>query len=469
MDRRALVVVEANEVPLRVVADLAEAGRVPFLASMLADGRLIETEITEDQTYDELYPSQTWASMNTGVPSSSHGLRWYNDTKSTQNYQFHWQMAARAGRSVGLVNTLHSSPVATRCYEGDYRFVIPDSFAADDETIPASYQAFQRANLALTSANTRKVDAKSSTGKLFQLARALPRAGIRLSTLREAARLLQGVRSGQVPRERLRSGQFLLHRDLFFSLLEEHRPDLAVVFTNHVAAAMHRYWYAFYPGDFAEVHYDPEWVERYREEIPVAMEQLDRFLAELGEWCEHTERTLVVVSSMGQGPSANLDTEATLEAVVVDGATFLRAVGVTDSVELLGSMHPQLTVACQSPADAAKLAADLADRDLGEVFFDVNRPDNRVTLSYELEPVDHHTIRVGGGHRPAEDLGVQVRSVDDHSSGRHTSRGILGVHNTTTFRAPASGVVDSLEYTPALLSYLGVEPAGYHLAPSFQF
>ncbi|MEL6985504.1 MAG: hypothetical protein AAFO29_23940, partial [Actinomycetota bacterium] len=140
MEHRRLVVVEANEVPLRVVEDLAGRGRAPFFGKLLDEGTLIETEVDE-VIPKELYPSQTWASLNTGVPWSEHGIYWYGDRKPAE-FPLYWQLAATEGRSVGLVNTLHSSPLSEQCAQGDYRFVIPDCFAVDDATLPSSYRTF---------------------------------------------------------------------------------------------------------------------------------------------------------------------------------------------------------------------------------------------------------------------------------------------------------------------------------------
>lgn len=467
MEHRRLVVVEANEVPLRVVEDLATRGRAPFFSKLLDGGTLIETEVDE-VIPRELYPSQTWASLNTGVPWAQHGVYWYGDRKPTE-YPLYWQIAARSGRSVGLVNTLHSSPLAEQCAEGDFDFVIPDCFAADDATLPASYRTFQRANLSLTAANSRRVGGRPETSDLFRLAVSLPRLGARTSTLAALTRLVTGVARNRIPRERIRQAQFLLQRDMFDKLLRKRQPDLAVMFTNHVAAAMHRYWYALYPEDFGREHYAPDWVERYRNEIPIAVGHLDRYLGDLDRWCRSTDRTLVVVSSMGQGPSNRLETDADHEAVVVDGECFLDALGIDgEGITVTGSMNPQVTVV----ADDEDRAIDVADRlaAVGEddVFWVVERADTVVTVTYSIEVVDADTVRLDGMRRPARSVGVEVHPIDDHSSGRHIARGILGVSNSPSFKAPIHDVIGHLDFAPAVLDHLGLERPAHHRSPDFR-
>ncbi|MGH1490677.1 MAG: hypothetical protein ACRBK7_15025 [Acidimicrobiales bacterium] len=466
MEGRKLVVVEANEVPVRVIEDLAPSGRIPFLAGLLENGTLIET-VAGESLPRELYPSQTWASMNTGVPYEQHGIYWYGDRKSPE-HPFYWQAAARAGRSVGLVNTLHSSPVNEQCSGGNFRFAIPDCFSSDDQTIPSRYWRFQRANTALTEANGRQVRSRPGRTELADLARSVPTLGLRRSTLVDLARLVGGVAARRTPPERLRAGQFLLQRDLFLRLLKAERPDLALLFTNHVAASMHRYWYALYPDDFAEEHYGQRWVERYRDEVPRAMELLDEFLKDLNSWCIHNDRTLAIASSMGQGPSARLATTVGYEAVIVDANSFLDAVGIsTDDVTVLGSMVPQLTLSCRTAESAATVAATLAGADVGEVFWDVDGSDAMVTLTYRFEVVDSQTIKILGLKRPSSVAGVEVYQVDDHSSGRHIPLGILGVSNSPSFKPPPGGLVDYLEFAPAALEHLGLSTGRSHLDPSF--
>jgi hypothetical protein len=479
-----LVVVEANEVPRRVIEVLAPSGRIPFLAGLLADGCIVETVITEELRR-ELYPSQTWASMNTGVPYADHGVYWYGDPKP-EAHPFYWQVAARDGRTVGMVNTLHSSPLAERCVDGRYRFVIPDAFSDDAAAIPVGLERFQRASLALTGANSRKVSLSSGPTAVFELATSLARFGLRRDTAAEVVRLVSGVAAGRVPRERLRAGQFLIHQDLFLRLAGRCDPDLAVLFTNHVAAAMHRYWYASFPDDFEERHYDDEWVARHRDEIPAAMAMLDRFLGRMYRWCVATGRTLVVASSMGQGPSAALRSDVRREAVISDPALFLNATGVVGAgvdlaagtgsgIAVKGSMAPQLTLDCGSVDQAEVVAGRLAAADVGPVFWDpepvgdlAGEGRGVVTLTANLEVVDPSTVRISGLRRKAEAVGVTVYEVDDHSSGRHIPEGILAVANSPTFDPPDDKSVDQLDVAPAILSHLGLEPLPTHRQPTFQ-
>lgn len=462
-----MVVVEANEVPLRVVADNAPSGETPFLASLLANGRLIETEVGDDLDR-ELYPSQSWASMNTGVGYEKHGVYWYGDPKPVE-FPLYWQQAAAAGLTVGLVNTLHSSPLATQCVGDRYRFVVPDCFSADSDTVPAELSDFQQLNLRLTKSSARRTRLGSEARQIAKLVPLLPQLGVRGRTMVDLTSMVAGVASRRIPTERLRSAQFLLLGDLFVHLLERHAPDLAVFFTNHVAASMHRYWYARYPNDFEDDHYDDRWVRRHRQEIPAALASLDRFLRRVDDWCTAHDRTLVVASSMGQGPSPALDAGRSHEAVVVDPQRFVDALGIDSSVVVRGAMVPQLTLACGSASKAEETDRILVGAGVNRAAKpSIDRSGDVITLTYDLDVVGDDAVRLGGEVQTATSVGVEIQAVEDHSSGRHVSRGVLGVTNSSTFDAGAGGPINALDVAPAVLSHLGVEPAQYHRTPSIR-
>lgn len=465
MELRRVVVVEVNEVPRRVLTDVAAMGRAPFIGHLLDDDQVVDTLVSE-QLPREMYPSQTWASLNTGVPWRDHEVWWYGDPKPAA-FPLYWQVAARSGRSVGLVNTLHSSPLSVQCADGDYRFVIPDCFASDADTLPGRYRAFQQLNLRLTRANSRKSDLRSVRSEIGSAVTAMAGLGLSGSTLARLGRLAVDVASGRVPRERLRSGQFLILSDVFLRLLTDEAPDLAVMFTNHVAAAMHRYWYALYPDDFGTEHYPIDWVARHRNEIPAAVEMLDRFLVRLDEWCRRNDRTLVVVSSMGQGPSRDLQSDQTHDVVIVDPVAFLEAVGVERGhmPSVRGSMAPNLTLDCGTSADAEHLAKHLAEVGGDHHRWRVDRVDEVVTLTYGVTVVDTETVILDGRSVDATAAGLEVHAVDDHSSGRHIPEGVVAVANSPSFKQPADRQVDYLDFAPAMLDVLGVARLDHHQVP----
>ncbi len=103
-----LVVVEANEIPPRIFEAFASRYSNSVIARILKE-EAFGAILADDVPKEVLYPSQTWASMNTGLPFQKHQVHWYNDAKNFDS--FYWHHAARNGKTTVLINTLHSSPV----------------------------------------------------------------------------------------------------------------------------------------------------------------------------------------------------------------------------------------------------------------------------------------------------------------------------------------------------------------------
>ena len=143
-----LIVLEINEIPKRIIDWWIEREPLSAIAAVVGGGALTET-ILDEQLPRDLYPSQSWASVGTGVPFEQHGVFWYGDPKPAK-YPFYWQAAADAGRSVGLMGVLHTSPRAEQAAGPNYRFVMPDLFGDDSSTVPDSLAPIQDLNLKLT-------------------------------------------------------------------------------------------------------------------------------------------------------------------------------------------------------------------------------------------------------------------------------------------------------------------------------
>ena len=200
-----LVILEVNEVPLRVLRKYAELKPTSHISALLQDSLVLTSE-ARDVPEEQLFPSQTWASQNTGVAYGKHQIYWYNDPKPN-GYPMFWRIAAERGQAVGLVNTLHSSP-AHRDYErANYRFVIPDCFAADNYAKPATYVPFQSLNLIATKKSGRVASLAAPVKELLRLVPTLPRLGIRPQTYRYCAGVAIGVAAKKINRERLRLAQ----------------------------------------------------------------------------------------------------------------------------------------------------------------------------------------------------------------------------------------------------------------------
>jgi hypothetical protein len=466
-----LVVLEVKEVPLRVLRKYAELKPTSHISALLQDSLVLTSE-ARDVPEAKLYPSQTWASQNTGTAYGKHQIYFYNDPKP-DSYPMYWRIAAERGQTVGLVNTLHSSP-AHRDYErANYLFVIPDCFAADSYTKPATYVPFQSLNLTATKKSGRVASLTLPVKELLRLVPTLPRLGIRPQTYRYCAEVAIGVAARKINRERLRLLQFPLIADIFLRALSETQPHLAILFTNHVAANMHRYWYALFPEDYGKQCYGPEWTHKYRGEILASLDILDPYLARLMAYCRESRSVLVVTSSMGQ--RAKDDLPERIDRQVSRGYRLERVgrfIGaVLDSApayRLESAMVPQHTLKFENQETARRMADRLDKRrpELKHIVLNLSLNRDTLTVSVELDPREER-FYIAGRAYTATQLGFVEFSIDDHHAGDHCKQGSLIVFNSSSAAAKCD-TVDYLEYAPAVLEYLGVGRKPYMVEPTFK-
>ncbi|HTB12874.1 MAG TPA: hypothetical protein VK752_14935 [Bryobacteraceae bacterium] len=468
-----LIVIEINEMPLRVFRQFAKMRPDSHVDELLKSSQVIET-LAQDVEQSFLYPSQSWASLNTGAPYSSHKIHWYNDPKPDE-YPLYWKTLAQHDFSVGIVGSLHSSPAeAFAGSNKNYKFVIPDCFAPDSYTKPGYFEPFQKLNLKAVSSNARVASTRVPVQDAAMMVMNSPRYGIRMRTIVEGASLVYKIMRKNANRERLRNLQFPLIADMFLHLFQKHQPDVAITFTNHVAGNMHRYWYALFPEDYDTTVYDNRWISKYSSEITAAVDLLDSYMGELMRLAKETDRILVVVSSMGQEANPNLTPDAVkarthgyrLENVRKFIGHFTKN---RYSFEVDSAMVPQYTLAFGSVAESAKFAAEVREAMEGMKDIDMVVDQNReiVTLSVTLNGrVSEYVIQ--GRTLQCEDLGFERFEIDDHHSGCHCPEGSLIIYNSRTAKASQPSV-DYLEYAPAMLSHFGIEPPPYMLKPSFSF
>lgn len=448
---RKLCVIETNEVPLKVWRTYADRHPESTIARLLMQGKLFQT-VADDVGEDELYPSQTWASLNTGLTYERHGIHWYNDPKPDRQ-QFWWHQAACRGKRVGLVNVLHSSPLSELAAEARYAFLVPDCFASDSDTLPAGYRHFQETNLRLTRGSGRVASLRAAD-LLHMAARAaaMPgRYGVDAFSLGESLRALPALMRS---RERMRNMQFPPLASMFLRLMRTHDPDIGIFFTNHIAAAQHRYWYALFPNDYAERLYDEAWCRRYRNEILDAVALMDRYLNRLSAFCARTNRILVLVSSMGQCANEQLEQrQVSSERCfyrIDNPMRFLAAVAGTAAAECKTAMVPQYSYAFGDAAAlesaAARIRHFIGDNPaLADSRIDARG--NTLTLTLAVGDMPD-LLNVGSSRLGLRELGMGAVAVDDHHSGRHHPHGMLLVWND------AEDALFSRKETPHRFSYL---------------
>lgn len=291
---RQLLIYELNEVPWLLIDRYLSVRPRAFLGEVLRRART-STTVASDPL--PLEPWRSWPSFHTGLTSEGHRSVDLGQDPSTFGGTPIWEAAAEAGRTVGLFGALQSWPARPR---RGLVFHVPDTFAPTPECVPAKLDAYQAINLELTRQNLFSTDRRMPLRTLATAPFVLARAGVRAESLARLARHVlrelrdPGYRAGRSIQ------QAVPHFDVFRRLVDEHRPELSIFFTNHVAGMMHRYW-ADAMTRFGEAapytiqDLDAQWVFR-------ALDLFDRHLRVLDRWARAGDRVVAVASSMGQAP-----------------------------------------------------------------------------------------------------------------------------------------------------------------------
>jgi hypothetical protein len=467
-----LIILELNEVPLRLLRYYAEIKQSSSIAYLL-DNSLVLKTLANDVEVDDLYPSQTWASFNTGISYQDHQVHWYNDPKP-DNYPLYWKILADSQLSVGLVNTLHSSPASSFINNGNYKFVIPDCFSPDNFTFPSYYQNFQALNLKATSSNSRVATLEVPVKELISSLPDFLKFGITAETIFSGASLFANILTKKVPKERLRGLQFPILSDIFLHQLQKNSPDLSILFTNHVAANMHRYWYALFPTDYSDEVYSSDWIKKYEHEIIISLDLADDFLRKLINSCKNTDTILMISSSMGQhanqrlnGKSKELDT--TNSRLVNIGKFVNKLTTNKFNFRVRTGMFPQCSLEFDNSSEAADCFHQIEEviptfENISMLSLDL--VDNILTFAVLLDN-NQQTYSIKGTQFSEKELGFVRFEVDDHHSGCHYPDGSLIVFNSKTAKSESS-TVNYLEYAPAILAHFNIHKPDYMLEPTFQ-
>lgn len=461
------IVIEMNEVPLKVLRHFKKLRPHSNISLLLQKSLVLETE-AKDVTEDFLYPSQTWGSLNTGAAYDLHKIHWYNDPKP-DCYPLYWKTIADNGFDVGTINTLHSSPANNYIDRENYKFVIPDCFASNNITKPQLYQDFQALNTSATSENGRTSSLKLPLQKALSTLVKAPALGMKTKTLLDAAGLVTQIKLGKVNKERLRNLQFTLMADIFFKQIKSQDVDLAVFFTNHIAGNMHRYWYGLFPEDYQQELYDQKWMERFSQEILVAVELFDRFLGRIIKFCQQNKRTLILVSSMGQAANQDLTETPKYFYKLENVSQLLEPLcsGKQYSYQVDAAMVPQYSLAFDSAAEAEECFEAILNskKYMKNIWLEADCNDKVITLSTNLG-YDCNEFFIKGKSYSYDELGYKQIPIEDHHSGRHCPLGSLIVFNSQTSSSNTERI-DYLEFAPALLKYFALEPLNYMIEPQF--
>ncbi len=465
---RKLILFEVNEVPYRVLDKYCRDRPDSVLNRIMARSGQFETR-TDDRL--ALDPWISWPTFHRGVNDETHGILHLGQPvdDADRKYPPIWKILKSAGLSVGIFGSLHSSQVPKDA--SSYSFYVPDYFGTDAFAHPRELIPFQQLNLAMTRASARNVS-RSIPGGALKVMASLLRLGVRNSTVIDLFSQLLSEVWDKTLRIRRRTYQALVMGDLFIHQMERTKPQFATFYTNHVAAAMHRYWGASFPEDYAQP-LDEQWIRKYAGEITFAMDKLDAVLGNLVRFVDkHPEYSLMVASSMGQ---AAIPAQKTFDFVTVtDLAKFMANLGAP-----VGTWEGRpAMVPCQSVVvDAAHIGAvrdSLETMVIGGVAaVRDQRPiapfsyDEAQTGSFQFfiqfdnyRGLEEAALRQG--KISFADLGLGLMQHEDgvNCTAQHVAAGSLFVYGAGLAREKREAISTN-DVVPSILRYFGIEPPAY--------
>ena len=425
---RKLILFELNEVPFAVIDYFCRKFPASHLAKTLPHCVQYET-YTEDK--GELHPWATWPTLHRGVSNQQHQIKDFGQSlkQIDKEYPPVWKILNHHKISTGVFASMNSYPMPDNY--GSYAFYVPDPFAADSKTHPRHIIPFQEFNLAMSRKSEFNVDGGIDIKSAVNMLGVLPFLGITRKTLTKVVgQLLEEKITPQI-KTRRRTYQSVLAFDVYMKLLRTHQPMFSTYFSNHVASAMHRYWAATFPNDYAVNNLPQPWINTYNGEIDFAMKQFDEFFEKLTGYADaHPDYKIIVASSMGQkGTIAELVKTRTC---VKDVQKLMARLGLkADEWETRPAMHPQCNVVIQErqtqeftrSIDQLEIAGSpLQYRNNGNGHFSLDFGHVNLAVNY---------VMLNGKEIAFEEFGLANDSVEDESAGTayHIPEGSLFIYD----------------------------------------
>lgn len=450
---RPVLLLEINEVPLRVWKKFAGDPRFPSIARMLRESKLIETVVRDE---GELSPWCTWPTFHRGLPKKEHGIFHLGQDPATFRGLPIWEEFRARGMNVGVFGSMQSWPPRD---PGDGGFFVPDTFSSDARCIPSYLEPVQAFNLLQVRSNARVIADKAlrkppPLGLLF----AMLRSGVRVSTLARVAAQLAAEKINPAKRERRVSFQALIFWDIFRAHFDPERPPaFTTFFTNHIASVMHRFWNHIFPEDFPEALRPRE--RAHARTMDFAMSVLDEILAGALEWRRRNpELLLLVANSMGQKAVVRSSHEG-FEFLIRHPLKLLSAAcpGLRATQNL--AMMPQVSLELASVAEAEEAARKINSITLpsGLKFLKADSRGTSLTIDCHTPPgaeLEKGFLLIAGKEVSFADTGLEKVEVAPGTA-YHEKEGLLLAHGLAQGQA-APEKIDATEAKALILGWSGL-------------
>ena len=450
---RPVLLLEINEVPLRVWKKYGADPRFPAIGRFLRESRMVETELSDE---GELSPWCTWPTFHRGLPKKEHGIYNLGQDPATFRGTPIWEEYRRRGKNVGVFGSMQSWPPSDPGPDG---FYVPDTFSSDARCIPAYLEPVQAFNLLQVRSNARVMADKAlRRPPPLGLLASLLKAGVRLPTFFRVARQLLAEKLSAPVRERRVAFQALLFWDIFRRHYDPARPPaFATFFTNHVASVMHRYWSHIFPEDFPEAVRPKE--RTHSATLDFAMGVLDEILAEVLEWrARNPELIVLAANCMGQRAIVRSKHEG-FEVLVQRPLELLALVSPGARAQQNLAMMPQVSLEMESPELAKAAAARINSTRLptDAEFLSANAHGTSLTIDCHTpsaKDLEKGILLLDGREIPLTQAGLEKVEVEPGTA-YHEKEGIILAHGLPQAQ-PTPAKIDATAAKGLILDWAGL-------------
>ena len=459
--KKKVIIYELNEVPWEIVDFYVEHRPKSYLASLIKKGNSLTTVIEDPSC--ALQPWRTWPTFHTSLYADEHkSIDLGQDPKTFYGDNI-WDVAEDNGLGVGLFGVMQSWPAHAPKNGG---FYIPDTFSQTSEVYPLSLQRFQDFNLSMTKRDGFNPDSNLKIKDILPLGLSLINRGLSTQSVISICKNLIKERTNR----KYKAGRSLLQVlpcfDLYWKLHQEHKPDLSIFFTNHVAGMMHRFWGDTVPTYKEKYDYKPD--EVHQKFIMQGMDYFDRQLGQIMKYVDRNpDNVLIVASSMGQHGIPQAKQMA--ECYVIENVDRLLDTLNLDRAEEGLAMHPRTALkfnddnGLQSAIETLKSV--VSDNGL-HLFYDFSIYQQTLTFAVRpgsgkgsLSDVVNYVPRNGEKQTSKIDkLGLRMRiRPGGGNTAYHIPQGIMISYGSGVTPDRTREEINILDAAPSILNMLGLD------------